>query len=314
MDEVGLTELGREAYKKGDFDLAATYYRKALELQPYDYEIVNKLGSVFFLQSDFLAATKVYSDAIGKLKGQEGEVLGNMHISLAEAYLNLHRLEEAEAQVEIAGQVGANPAMLCEARGRGYNARGEYDKALAAYEEYNRLVPEENYGYLGMAKAYEGLNQCDLAAQSLNAAKALTPDDYWVEIALGNLAMTLENYNTALNHYQTARELDSRKPAVIFSMAQAYLMLEDYDNAKQMFSYALERHPNDADSLYGLAQTELSAKNEQQAIVLLKSAILIDPSNHSYYTLLVQAQAGSGKLLDAFLTALKARKLLKRQK
>ncbi len=307
MDAVSLRQSGREAYKKGEFDLATTYYRRALDLKPDDYELVNKLGSVLFLQSNFAAAAKVYSDAIARMneQGEEGESLGNMHISLAEVYLNLHCLEDAKAQLEIADQTGATLAFLREAQGRGYNATGEYDKALVVYQEY---------GYLGIATAYQGLKQYSRATETLQIAKSLGGDDYWVEIALGNLAMTTENYADALNHYKLASELDARKPAVIFSMGRAYLMMEDYANARKSFSLALERRPNDVGSIHGLAQVEIVEGNVRQGIALLKSAIMIEPSNHSYYTLLVQAQATSGKWLDALRTSLQARKLFKSQK
>ncbi len=310
MDETSLSRLGREAYRNGNFDLAASYYRKSLELQPDDYDLVNRLGSVLILQSKYAAAAQVYSDAITRLeKEKAGEVLGNMHISLAEVYMSQHRQEEAEAQIELAGKSGANLAALCEVRGRRYNAIGEYDKALFEYEEYNRFAPTENHGYLGMATAYECLEQYDLATQSLNSAKALTPDDYWVAIAFGNLAMTLKDYDCALSHYQLAREMNPKKPATIFSIGRAYLMMKDYANAKKMFSLALELRPNDTGSLYGFAQIEIIEGNARQAIALLKSAVLIDPSNHEYYALLIQTQVNSGKWLDAVRTALKSRKL-----
>ena len=312
MNEDVLRNLSEEAYEQGDFDLAASYYRQLLEVQPHDYEVMADLGATLFLQSNFNAAAKVYSSAIIDLKdqGETGIVLGTMHIRLAETYLKLHRLEDAEVQLDLAAQTGASPTSLSEARGRGYNMRGEYEKALVEYKEYVRLAPTKNYGYLGMAKAYEGMKQYDLASHALEDAKTFTPADYWVEVARGNLAMTLQEYDNALSYYKAARELDPNKPAVTFSMGRAYLMIEDYSNARKMFSTTLASRPNDAASMHGLAQVEIIEGNTRQAIALLKSAVVTEPSNHSYHTLLVQAQVNSGRLLDALRTALQAKKLL----
>ena len=316
MDEAALRQMSREAYEQGNFDLATSYYRQILEIRPYDYENIIKLGSVLILQSNFVTAVQVYGDAITKLETQneKGKALGTMHVRLAEAYVSLHRLEEAQAQLEIAGRSGADPPVVSEARGRIHNIKGEYDKALAAYQEYIHFAPNENYGYLGIADAYKGLKRYDLALDSLKSAKAITPNDYWVEIALGNLAMVVENYGTALSHYKSAQVLDPRKPAVIFSMGRAYLMMKDYVNARKMFSLALERRPNSAHSMHGLAQVEIADGNTRQAIALLKSAILLNPANRSYYALLIQTQMTSGKVLDAWRTSFQARKRFVNQK
>jgi len=311
MDNSASREMGQEAYKIGDYDLATFYYRQALKMHPEDYEMRVTLGSVLILQSNFDEAAKVYIDGATLLekRGESNELLGNMHISLAEVYLRLHRFEESQAQLEIAGRTGANLAFLCEARGRGYNTRGEYDKAFIAYQEYINLTPTDQDGYLGLAEAHCGLKQYDLAAQSLSIAKSLAPDDYWVEIALGNLAMTLEDYKNALDHYKNAQDLDPHKPAVTFSIGRAYLMMQDYVSARKTFSLALERRPNDAGSLCGLAQAEIIEGNTRQAIALLKTAILIDPHDRSYYIMLYQAQKVAGKWFDAFRTDLQTRKL-----
>ena len=316
MGEEGLRKLAEEADEKGKYDLSTSYYRQILKIRPNDYEVIIKLGSVLILQSNFVAAVQVYGDAITELESQNetGKALGTMHVRLAEASLSLHRLEEAQAQLEIASRSGADPPVVSEARGRIHNIKREYDKALAAFQEYIHFAPNKNYGYLGMANAYEGLKQYDLAIVALKSAKATTPNDYWVEIAFGNLAMVVENYGTALSHYKSAQVLNPRKPAVIFSMGRAYLMMKDYVNARKMFSLALERRPNSADSMHGLAQVEIADGNTRQAIALLKSAILLNPANRSYYALLIQTQMTSGKVLDAWRTSFQARKRFVNQK
>ena len=316
MDEATLRRLAEEADERGNYDLSTSYYRQLLKIQPYDYELMKELAVTLFLQSNFSAAAEVYHDAIAKLEsqGKTGKRLGNMHISLAEAYLKLNKFEEAQNQLEIASKADATLSSLYDSWGGLYEAKGEYDKALTAYEEYTHVLPDDHDGYLKMARVHQKLKQYDLATELLKIAKMLGPGDYWVEIGLGNLAMAMEDYNTALIHYKAAQELDSRKPAVIFSMGRAYLMMKDYLNARKMFTLALERRPNNADSMHGLAQVEIAEGNTRQAIALLKSAILINPNNHSYYALLIQTQTTSGRMLEALRTSLKARKLFANRK
>ena len=315
MNEATPSEMGQEAYDRGEFDLAASYYRQALGVKPHDYELVAELGSVYILQSKFEAAAKLYQDVIFSMerRKEDGEELGDMHIRLGETYLKLGDLASAQEQFETAGQLGANKVLLCEAQGNGYYALGQYDKALNKYKEFTHLAPGEQEGHVGKAKVYQRFEQYDLALESLKTAKALAPNDYWVEIAFGNLLMAAMDYNNALEHYKIARDLDLHQPAVLYSMGRAYLSMEDYDNAGKMFSAALERSPNDANSMYGLAQVEMLRGNGRQAIALLKSAIVINPSDTSYYSLLSQAQIASGRLLDALQTVLQERRREKKR-
>ena len=311
MNEAELIDAGEEFYERGDFDRAVSSYKRALEANPNNYETVRNLGSTLYLQAKFNAAAEVYSNAITRLEDQDevGEVLGNLHLSLGEVFVALNRLEEAQDQFARASQSGASELSLRESRGNGYLALRQFDEALNDFEKYIQLDPNSPDGYLGKARAYQGKEQHALAAEALRVAEAIAPDNYWVEVALGNLSTDMLDYRNALEHYQRASLLEPHSPAVQYNVGAAHLRVEEYAAAKRMFSHVLEQRPNDPKSLAGLALAEEGLGNERQAIVLFKSAIVADPSNVSYYVALSHVQVASGKILDAARTALRGRKV-----
>lgn len=315
MNEDSLTESGKAARAQGDLILAISLYKQALEADPGSPTAVKGLGSALYAQSEFDAAAEVYRRAISRMEAQSeaGEDLGNLHLSLGAALVELNRLEEAQEQLAKAVQLGADELLLHDSRGHGHLALKQYDEALADYNAYLRLTPSDPIGYIGKARAFRGKQEYDLSAEALGIARTLSPDNYRVEMALGNLAIDVADYRGALEHYEKASSLEPHIPAIRSNIGLAYLSLGEYPAAKQAFSDALEQSPNDLKSVVGLARAEEGLGNGRQAIALLKSAIVADPSNVSHYAALSSAQAASGKILDAVLTALRGRKVRLRQ-
>ncbi|GEM_PF-2337455 len=317
MNEDALIEAGKAARAQGDLVLAVSLYKQALMVNPDSHSAVKGLGSALHAQSEFDAAAEVYRQAISRMetRHETAEDLGNLHLSLGAALTELNRLEEAQEQLAEAIQLGADELLLHDSRGHGHLALKQYDEALADYNAYIQLTSGDPIGYIGKARAFRGKQEYNFAAEALKTAHTLAPDNYRVEMALGNLAIDVADYRGALEHYEKASSLEPHIPAIRSNIGLAYLSLGEYAAAKQAFSDALEQSPNDLKSVVGLARAEEGLGNGRQAIALFKSAIVADPSNVSYYAALCSAQAASGKILDAALTALRGRKVrLRKQK
>lgn len=315
MNEDALIEAGKAARTRGDLILAISLYKQALEFNPGSHPAVRGLGSALHSQSEFDAAAEVYRRAIStmEVRDEGGGELGNLYLSLGAALTELNRLEEAQEKLVKAAQLGADELLLHDSRGHGHLALKQYDEALVDFNAYIQLAPTDPIGYIGKARAFRGKQEHDLAAEALRIAYALSPENYRVEIALGNLAIDVSDYRGALEHYEKAILLEPYSPAIMSNIGLAHLSLGEYEAAKQAFSDALGQSPNDLKSLVGSARAEEGLGNGRQAIALFKSAIVADPSNVSYYAALCSAQAASGKILDAALTALRGRKVRLRQ-
>ena len=311
MSDDLLIEAGKEARAQGDFMLAASLYRQALQANPDNYIAVKRLDWTLVAQSEFNAAAEVYKSAISRLKKQNetGKTLGNLYLSLGETYLELDRLEEAQKLFAKASKFSAEPKLVFESRGNGYLAQKRFTEALGDFEKLIELDPNSSDGYLGKACVYQGKQQYELAAEALRTAETLSPNNHWVEVAWGNFSTKIGDYRDALEHYQKARLIKPYNLSVRYNLGTAYLRLGKYEAAKQTFVSLLEQRPNDPQSLVALAGAEEGLGNERQAIALLKSALLADPSNISYYVALSRVQVASGKVLDAIRTAFQGRKV-----
>ena len=318
MSKQSFIEQAEAAYDTGDLREAAFFYQRELAINPDSADTAKRLASIFHRQKEFNAAAKIYQEAIDRLEkhniaNRQMEQLSHLHQCLGETYLKLHRLDNAEEQFAKAKQSGAEEATLILKRGEIYYASKQYEKALAEFENHALLKPNSADSYIHKAEVYCCQRRYDLAADALRAAKALAPDEYWIEIALGNLADDQSDFNSELEHYQKAEELDPYQPGVKYSLGRAYSHLKEYEHARFQFARVLEQAPNDADALYGLALAESNLGNEREAIALLKSAIVINPMNISYHTALCKSQAEAGKWREAMRTAFQVRKLARKR-
>ena len=313
MHQLDLINKGETAFDRGEFDLAISFYRQAVALNPEDYELVIRLGSLLYHQFEFLSAEILYNQAITQINVQNklGVPVGNLHLALGEVYLKLERLEEAEKQFTAASQFNADKAMLHTSLGNLHFAKGHYAKALVEYDEQINLDPTSLDGFLGKVRVFQQQKEYEKAANILSSVQILVPRNYNVEMALGNLASDVEDYSKALSHYMNAYQLAPLNPSVKYSIARIYLELEEFTKARVFFIDVLQKNPNDANAMYGLAMAEKSLGHNQEAITYLESAIIAQPFNASYYQLLFYAQLSSRKWLAAIRTALRARKLLK---
>lgn len=199
-------------------------------------------------------------------------------------------------------------------KGFALDTLGEYDAAIANYEEALKLRPEDPSILLAMGQAYLDAGRDDDAAEAFARALAGAPDDSraltglaYLELQggdadgarakleralaadpgnalamsyLGLLEMGARKYDLARAHLENALALAPDNLTANFNLAGIYLMQGEYAGAEKHFRLVLERKPDDGEARFYLAGAlEAQGKYDEalaEADKVVQSGVVIE--------------------------------------
>jgi tetratricopeptide (TPR) repeat protein len=169
-------------------------------------------------------------------------------------------VERLEAQIRILqGSVGPKPEVVSPSA-RVFLNRGEYHKAVAAYDESIRRYPTVHTNYLGRAKARYLAGDIDGALLDLTTAESMYPADPVIaqlraqisakgpvtvsaadtsanhEVTAGNEALSRGDATAAQQHYRKAEELGWNPAFVRCNLAMASAVTGDVPDTLEQLS------------------------------------------------------------------------------
>lgn len=140
------------------------------------------------------------------------------------------------------------PASRAEAylhRAEAYRDKEEVDRAIADYDQYLRLKPDDADAFLARGDLYEGKDQLERAIQDYDRAIRVKPaaGAFFVR---GAAYARKGQYERAIQDYDQAIRLDPDHAPAFSSRGWANSNLARYDRAVADFRAAVRAHPNDA--------------------------------------------------------------------
>lgn len=162
--------------------------------------------------------------------------------------------------------------------------QGKHDAAAKLYHEILRIRPnhlDANY-LLGTLYAETG-NFSD-ARTYLEKADRLNPSSPYIKVNLGNICMSLGDYEGARGFYQQALALKGDLPQAFYGLATILELVDnDVDGAAQQyrnvllhFQKAMQQTPNDAAMLQGVGKSMFKFGN-RLALDCFHNALLMNP-------------------------------------
>lgn len=213
-----------------------------------------------------------YEEAIAawqKANGNQCEV--PFYIGLAQ--FRLQRANEAIVQFSAAVECDKTKVPPKIALAEAYNAIGNTNRALSAYEETLKQAPDSVEALRGIAAIYANRQQNDQLVPILERLVKLAPRDAMAHANLG----------------------------------AAYAATSRMEPAETEFQKALQIDPKNASALTGLGNYYLKAERTKEAIPLLKQAASVEKKAYEPLFLLGTAYSAAGqweKAEDAFQRAL----------
>ncbi len=136
-------------------------------------------------------------------------------------------------------------AITYAARGREYQAKGDYDRAIADFTDAIRLDPKNSMAYFGRGDSYEGNGDYDRAIADLDEAIRLDPKNFRAYLIRGYIyRYRKEDYDRAITDLNAAIALDPKSGDALFQRGRAYELKKDFAKALADFRSAAVLAPD----------------------------------------------------------------------
>ncbi|MHB8527603.1 MAG: tetratricopeptide repeat protein [Candidatus Acidiferrales bacterium] len=294
----------------GQLDNAESNLMQAKKYAPGSLEVLYNEALLYEAQARYKDAVQVLSDAIAGVKAQQQEgqpapnALAILYEQLGMAYRQSGDFSSAERSFEDMQQLGSGS----QKRGElllidTYRSSGDIKRAMAEAEKARAADPGDQSLAVTYAMLLGDNGQTDDATKVLRGLIRGNQTDRETYLDLAQIEERGKRYADAEKDANTALGMsaeDSDKETAWFLMGSIYDQQKQYDQAEAMFRKSLAVNPHDAMVLnyygYMLANRDIRL---DQAISMIRSAVVEDPTNGAYLDSLGWAYFKQGKLSEA---------------
>jgi tetratricopeptide (TPR) repeat protein len=241
-----------QAFSENRFDVAATNYRRAIEIDPTNFSTRKALGFSLEKLGDIDGAFEQLYEALRS--GDTGEDEGN-------------RQERGEVYRILGGL-----SVL----------HGREEKAIGYFEQSLELNPESGDARLKLANTLARAGRFEEALPHYDRVLVTLPEHTETRIRRASALINLQRNEEALAEFDRALAADPGNAEARLRYAEALSYLRDSDGAARERSAALDLSPEDrarAKIVSRQAARELDAGNFETALSGFREAVRLDPDS-----------------------------------
>jgi tetratricopeptide (TPR) repeat protein/predicted aspartyl protease len=251
-DAAALRARGGQFLAAKDYDHALADISHAIEMKPDQVDYYYDRGQVYMAASQPDKAAADYGQAL-KLKPAPGPALAQIFIGRAQAYFDLHRTEEAHADLDSAARAWPLSAL-----------------------------PANQTLHVRIATLMMSHDLFEPAVAELNAVEALHPDDQQTPALLLERcrARALWNHDLdkAMADCRKALAIAVNTPLAFEDRGLVYLRMGRFDDAVKDFDQSVKLQPKSPWSLYGRGVAKLKRGKTAEGQADLKAAAELMPA------------------------------------
>jgi len=245
-----------------------------MEFGPYD-KAERKARRAFELyeQGDISQALLVLEDAL-----QINPSNSAWHFNKALALDAINRFEEAINEYKIALDMNPLDVEVLNSLAVDYTRSGQYDLAIATFEQIQQLDPNFEPCYCNRIITYTEMGQHDLAEQMFYLAQQIEPDCALCYYNIGNSLFIRGQYKKAVSCWLKTAELEPTHPQINYRIAQACWANGDFEHCRQHFLAELRINPGDVEVISDFGLLLLQVGDIESAREKFNRVLELDPN------------------------------------
>jgi tetratricopeptide (TPR) repeat protein len=225
-DILGITDsnayfnAGLCAYKSKDWKNTQEYFEKCIEIKHRIPDCSAYLSDAYTQQKNYEEGEKFYKEALKNNPGNK-----DLMIALINVYLPQGKKDEAGKVLTDAIALDPENKELHYVVGTVYEGQENYEKAAESYKKVIEIDPEYTNAYLGLGAVY-----FNIAAEYNNKINELMPGDPKEDEYKAKMK---ENFEKSLPYLEKADQLNPNDKDILNSLKQVYYKLEMIDKYKE---------------------------------------------------------------------------------
>lgn len=233
-------------FDMGEYRQSSLCYQAALEYDPDDAHLLNRIGDNLTRLGQFGDAIKNYKKAI-KIEPDNEYLYNNMAI----AYLNKGDPEKALKMSTEALKINSQNTTILYWRGIIYEMLNDFERALKFFDYVINIDDTDPDVWNERGTLLNMLGKSEEALESYDKSLELCLDDAkdsntWASKA--NTLLGLQRYEEAIECYDNALKTDDSNPIILNNKGVAYMELDDFQSAIECFTKVLVMYPNNPDA------------------------------------------------------------------
>jgi len=220
-------KMGDVHRKRGQFEMAVSYYSEAVRLDPADFDSAMSLGQT----QQVLAAT-----VVDKIERLESAVRAYLHAcslrpNSPDAYLNLG---------------------ICSYQ------LGRLDSAIDYYQKCIACQPKNASALINLGAAYEAQQKYYDAIRAYKSALECDARQPVVHVNLGTIYLKQGRFPAAMNSFELAIQMDPNMAVAHERLGYCRYRQQRFDEAMQAYNRALQLEPKQAEAFAGRGVVEMT--------------------------------------------------------
>jgi tetratricopeptide (TPR) repeat protein len=154
---------------------------------------------------------------------------------------------------------------------------GEYDRALALYQDAVRKNPDDAEAWSNIGQVLVRLNRAAEAVPNFERAIAILPSRWAYHFNLARAHGLLNDWPKAIESYRAAQQLYPDDYAIAFNLGSALRKAGDHAGAVEQFKKAVSLDPQDPTFHLSLAMSYEALNREAEAVDAYRTTLELAP-------------------------------------
>ncbi|MEO1573534.1 MAG: tetratricopeptide repeat protein [Pseudomonadota bacterium] len=239
LDAYSFLRAGMANERTGNYPQAIRIYKRGLEVEPKNVELMNSLGFALFQQGESGSAASVLEQAIAIDPGH-----AKAHNNMALASIDLGELELAEAHYRESLAIEPQAAIYNDL-GFVLERQGLPEDAADAYRDALNLDPESDAAHYNLGASLARAGEFDDAERHLRTAIEMNPSTR-AYTGLGVVLRETGREDAAIGSFRAAINADPRNAAPYDFLGTMYVKQGRLDKAEGVYRQLVKNQPSAA--------------------------------------------------------------------